>query len=66
MLSLPVDVYHYLERQLDWNHNGVDKDLSEIADHMLDWEELSIHLELTDIDIHDVKALYLSSPSLQR
>ena len=53
--SLPACARPHLELQLDWGHEGVDKDLSEIADHMLDWEEkLSTHLGLTTTDIHDI------------
>jgi hypothetical protein len=52
---------------LDWGHDGVEKDLSEIADHMLDWEEkLPTHLGLTPIDIHDIKEIYSNRPVLQR
>ena len=56
MSSLPACARPHLELQLDWGHEGVEKDLSEIADHMLHWEEkLSTHLELTPTDIHDIK-----------
>ena len=48
--SLPASARPHLEPQLDWGHEGVEKDLSEIADHMLHWEEkLSTHLELTPL-----------------
>ena len=54
--SLPASARSYLDRELDWSHGGVEKDLSEIAEHMLGWDEkLSAHLELTHIDIHDIK-----------
>ncbi len=65
--SLPPPARLHLELQLDWGHKGVDKDLNEIADHMMDWEEkLSTHLELTHTDIHDVKAIHKDNPVLQR
>ena len=40
---------------MDWGHEGVDKDLNEIADQMIEWEEkLSAPLGLTGVDIHDI------------
>ncbi len=65
--SLPASARPHLELQLDWDHEGVDKDLNEIAYYMLHWEEkLSTHLGLTDIDIHDIKDTYRDRPPLQR
>ena len=53
--------------ELDGDHNGVDEDLSEIAHHMLGWEEdLSSHLELSQVDIHDIKERHRREPELQR
>ena len=38
-----------------------------IAHHMLDWEEkLRSHLGLTEVDVHDIKAVHGSNPGLQR
>ena len=55
VLSLPATSRHHLQRRLDWDNEGVDRDLHEIADHMFDWEEtLSSHLGLTAADIHDI------------
>ena len=52
---------------LDWNSKGVDKDLSEIAKHMGQWEELlAVPFELTSVDIEDIKEKYKQSPELQR
>ena len=52
---------------MDWDHQGMDKDLYEIAYHMLDWEEkLFTHLSLTEVDRHDIKAIHSNSPVLQR
>ena len=60
-------VHTFLEKQLDWDHGGVDVNLNEIADHMLDWEDrLSAHLGLTHIDISDIKKIHLYQPQLQR
>ena len=62
---LPVDAHLHLEQQLDWGHGGVDRDLNEIADHLLDWEEkLSAPLGLTATDISDIEAI--NSRPLQR
>ena len=67
MSSLPACARPHLELQLDWGHDGVDKDLSEIADHMIKWEEeLAAPLGLTEVDISDIKAVYRDSPPLQR
>ena len=56
-----------LEQLLDWDHEGVDKDLIEIAHHMLNWEEkLCSHLGLTEVDKHDIKEIYTGKPELQR
>ena len=64
---LPVDAHPHLERQLDWGHGGVDRDLNEIADHSLDWEEkLSVPLGLTATDISDIKTMHQNKPQLQR
>jgi hypothetical protein len=52
---------------LDWDHDGVDRDLNGIAHHMLDWEEkLCTHLGLTAVDTHDIKAKHPNNPELQR
>ena len=65
--SLSPCVHPLLEKQLDWDHGGVDMDLNEIADHMLDWEDrLSAHLGLRRIDISDIKEIHLHRPKLQR
>ncbi len=65
--SLPPAARPHLELKLDWGHEGVEKDLSKIADHMIGWEEkLSTHLELTRIDIDDIKKRNHDNPFLQR
>jgi len=65
--SLPPAARPHLELQLDSGHGGVEKDLCQIADHMLDWEEkLSTHLGLTPVDISDVKDMHPLKPVFQR
>ena len=65
--SLPASARGNLSQLLDWDHGGVDKDLMEIAHHMLGWEEqLSALLELTQVDIHDINRIYSNQPELQR
>ena len=67
MCSLPAGSHHLLEQQVDYDHEGVDKDLDEIAQYMLDWEEkLLPHLSLTEVDRHDIKVIHSNSPVLQR
>ena len=67
MSSLPPGIRLLLEKQLDWDSEGVGKDLHAIAHHMLDWEvKLSSHLNLTDIDVSDIKEEFLRKPELQR
>jgi hypothetical protein len=64
--SLPASAHPHLDRQLDWD-NQINKDLIEIALHMLHWEvRLRVHLGLTDKDVHDIKANHSNSPELQR
>ena len=68
MESLPASAHSLLDKQLDWNHEGEDRDLISIAHHMLDWEEkLCVHLGLTEVDVHDIKKIHSSNePELQR
>ena len=64
--TLPPSAHPYLELELDWDNRDLEKDLREIAYCMLDWEEkLATYLELTHIDIHDIKETS-SKPVLQR
>lgn len=65
--SLPATTHSYLNEMLDWDHGGVDKDLHCIAENMVDWEEkLSALLELTDVNIRDLKAMYANQPIILR
>jgi hypothetical protein len=53
--SIPACARPHLELQLDWDHEGVETDLCEIADHMSKWEEkLSAPLGLTRVEIDDI------------
>ena len=55
-----------LEKQLDWD-NDIERDLIQIAYHMLSWEEkLCPHLELNVVDVHDTKERNSGKPELQR
>ena len=64
--SLPPSMHPHLEDQLD-SDNDVDRDLREIAYYMLNWDlKLSTHLELTAIDISDIKDEHIMKPELQR
>ena len=55
-----------LEQVLDWD-NKSDTDLIKIAHFMLEWEEkLCPHLNLTEVDIHDIKDIHKDKPELQR
>ena len=57
----------YLGKVLDYDSQGVDRDLSEIARHMRQWEEqLAVPLGLTQTDIDDIKERHKESAGLQR
>ena len=57
----------YLDKELDWDHHGVDWHLNEIANKMIDWEaKLSAGLKLTAINIHDLIEKNPKNPELQR
>ncbi len=67
MASIPDSHSHHLDQFLDWDNEGVDKDLTEIASHMINWEEvLAVHLKLTRNDISDIKEKNSQKPELQR
>ena len=56
----------HLEYQLD-SDNDVDRDLREIAHHMLGWDSnLATPLQLTQVDISDIKESFLERPELRR
>ena len=65
--SLPPSRHPYLERQLDFDQGGVDRDLNKIADSIINWEmNLSVELGLTNNEIHDIKAEHPINNALQR
>ena len=65
--SLPPPARPHLELQLDSDHDGVEMDLHQIAEHMLKWEEkLSAHLGLTPADIDNIKERNPFKPELQK
>ena len=59
--SLSCSARYHLDKQLDWDNEGVDKDLYKIAENMSNWEErLACHLGLSRIDICDITEEYHS------
>ena len=60
--SIPADSRSHLEDLLDWDHG--DSDLIEISQHILDWEELAAHLNLSTADISSINAQYV--PQMHR
>lgn len=64
--TLPDTASDHLCKKLDYDNEGVDKDLHAIAEHMLEWEWLSPILGLTTANIHDIKSKNHMHPSLQR
>lgn len=67
MATLPASAHPHLKQKLDYDHNGVDTDLIEIANYMVDWEvKLSAPFELTEEDVKDIKHEYKDKPALQR
>ena len=67
MSSLPVNARPHLELQLDFDHEGIKKDLNEIASHMFNWEEkLSLHFGLTFVNTSDIEEMHPNNPALQR
>ena len=54
---LPKAAHPFLEKELDWDHDGIDKDLIIISESMgIDWEvTLAVPLEFTQPEIDDLK-----------
>ena len=64
--GVPDSHLRHVDQELDWDNEGVDRDLNSIADSMLEWEtNLTSAFNLTQVDIHDIKVTE-SSPVLQR
>lgn len=65
MSGLPEAAQGYLDKVLDWDHNGEDKDLNYIALHLVYWEEnLSTRLEIPYHKICALKDEYFQKPML--
>ena len=65
--SIPNSHSPHLDKRLDWDNEGVDKDLIQIASHMSNWEEVLVaHLKLTRSDVSDIKEKNPNKPELQR
>lgn len=57
----------HLEKMLDWDNDGVKKDLYEIARHLTEWEvKLVAPLGLTPTEVSDIGVKYPREPELQR
>ena len=64
--SLPENIRPFLDKTLDWDHQG-DLDLNHIAQQMIDWEEkLSALFGLTHPNIVDLKKGETNSPTILR
>ena len=57
----------HLDRTLDWDNFGVERDLIAIAKELTDWEvKLTPYLQLTPADISDIKEKNPGKPEIQR
>ena len=66
MSQLPPSLHHYLEKELDWDAEGVDRDLSTIGRQIPDWEEkLAESLGLSPPDILTIQAKHDKNLPLQ-
>ena len=67
LASCNLNSSSHLEKILDWNNKGVEKDLIEIAKHLTEWEEKLVSpLGLTHTEKKDIKVKYAREPELQR
>lgn len=62
---IPRDNLSKLDRELDYDHRGVDLHLSQIADSMLNWKNLAPLLKLTNVEMEDI-TYSNRDPALQR
>ena len=63
---LPSSTRTCLSEVLDWDNNGVDKDLNDIAVSMLEWEvKLAVPFLFTQSEIDDLKEAH-NNPILLR
>ena len=53
--EIPAHNHHKLDKELDCD-NEVDRDLIEISQYIIEWEEkLRVHLKLTKEEVHRIK-----------
>ena len=64
--SVPAENRYKLDRELDFEHDGVQKHLGEIADSMDEWEgRVAEELMLTKVEIASIKTEYPGQLNLQ-
>ena len=66
--SLPTKAREFLQKEIDWDHGGVEKDLDYIARQLTDWEtKLVIPLSFTPQEVDLLKEKHQhSDPILLR
>jgi hypothetical protein len=61
MSQLAASAHGYLDRQLDWDNRGVERDLHEISKVLVDWKvKLCDHMQLKR---HEVYRAVASTPA---
>ena len=64
---IPENKRSILKEKLDYDHEGVDEDLTMIAGTIVGWEvSLAVKLGFTHIDVDDIKETYRGKPAEQR
>ena len=58
MSKLSAKVQYHLSSALDWNTNGVDKDLDDLADFMVNLEQITSALDIPGNWIQDLQKGY--------
>ena len=54
--SIPKEYRYVLDKMLDFDHDGVQRDLGEIADAMDEWEgKIAEELRLTNVETQRIK-----------
>ena len=62
---VPAANRHKLDKEVDFGHYGVEKDLTQIADLMLNWDDVAPSLGLIVIEISDIQSS-IRSAALQK
>ena len=62
---IPLESRYKLDKKVDFENQGVDLHLTEIAQVMRDWEDVAPLLRLTLIEITDIKEAFIK-PRRQR